>query len=102
MDELVLLIVFAGKVILGAGGTLGGVIVQFLLLGVFVVGIVVLVSLFSLRVISIVSGLGYNHAVSISYDVESGARSLGGSSGRDGGWQGELILGAGGGRGAFG
>ena len=44
MDGPVLLIVFTGKMILGAGGTLGGVIVQFLLLGVFVVGIVVLVT----------------------------------------------------------
>jgi hypothetical protein len=100
MDEPVLLIVFASKMILGAGGR--GVIVQFLLLGVFVIGIVLLVSLFSLRVVSIVSGLGYNRAISISCDVESGARLLGGSSGRDGGWQCGLILGAGGGRGAFG
>jgi hypothetical protein len=44
MDGPVLLIVFAGKMILGAGGTLGDVIVQFLLLGVFVIGIVVLVA----------------------------------------------------------
>ncbi len=102
MDEPVLLIVFAGKMILGAGGTLGGVIVQFLLLGVFIVGIVVLISLLSLRVVSIVSGLIYHRAVSISYDVKSGARLLGGSSSRDGGWQGGLILGAGMGRGAFG
>jgi hypothetical protein len=101
MDEPVLLIVFAGKMILGAGGTLGGVTVQFLLLRVFVVRIVILVSLFSLHIISIVSGFGYNRAVSISYDVKSGAQLLGGSSGRDGGWQGRLILGAGGGRGAF-
>jgi hypothetical protein len=44
MDGPVLLIVFTGKMILGAGGTLGGVIVQFLLVRVFIVGIVVLVA----------------------------------------------------------